>query len=191
VNGSKSLRNFFFGSLSATLLLRSGFALSAAPVASFFYDESGNITRQEQDTNGDGKMDRRTYYNRQGQVERVEQDANFDGRPDIFFYYEAGKLQREEIASKNDAQIDLWHFFNAKGELERKGQDTNRSGKPNVWIHYRNGQPIRSDEDPQSLGRWTRVVHYIENRVAKPISGGTIRTAASLNKKKICRALGR
>src|SRR5678816_2814733 len=53
------------------------------PVASFHYDERGNVVRQEQDTNGDGRMDRWTHYNPQGQTLRIEQDVNFDGKPDI------------------------------------------------------------------------------------------------------------
>ena len=35
---------------------------SAAAIASFYYDERGSVVRQEQDTNGDGKMDRRIIY---------------------------------------------------------------------------------------------------------------------------------
>src|SRR5262249_16725030 len=96
-------------------------AQAQQPVASFYYDEHGNGTRQERDTKGEGKMDRWTYYNRQGQIERVEQDVNFDGKPDIVVYYEAGKPTRQEIASKNDGQIDTWIYFNPSGEIERKG----------------------------------------------------------------------
>ena len=61
--------------LVAVLLLQSfAPAFGQQPVASFFYDERGSVVRQEQDTNGDGKMDRWTYYNKQGQIEKVEQD---------------------------------------------------------------------------------------------------------------------
>ena len=42
-----------------TLLLLTAVAPGYAqqPVASFYYDERGSVTRQEQDTNRDGKMD--------------------------------------------------------------------------------------------------------------------------------------
>jgi len=63
---------------SAALLFAALLPLAAAawaycqqPVASFYYDESGHVIRQEQDTNGDGKMDRWIYYNLQGQIERL------------------------------------------------------------------------------------------------------------------------
>src|SRR4029077_2003534 len=59
---------FFFVS---AVLLTPNTATSQSPVASFSYDERGNVVRQERDTNGDGKMDRWTYYDRQGQIERV------------------------------------------------------------------------------------------------------------------------
>ena len=62
------------------LLLTPTLLFSQQPVASFHYDERGNVVRQEQDTNGDGKMDRWTHYDQKGQIERVEQDLNYDGR---------------------------------------------------------------------------------------------------------------
>jgi len=110
--------------LIAVLMLQSpSLTYGQLPIASFFYDERGTIVRQEQDTNGDGKMDRWTYYNKQGQVERVEQDLNFDGKADSIVYYEAGRPVRQEVASKNDGQIDTWYFYGANGEIERRGQD--------------------------------------------------------------------
>ena len=62
------------------LLALAAWSYGQQPVASFYYDESGHVIRQEQDTNGDGKMDRWIYYNLQGQTERLEQDVNFDGK---------------------------------------------------------------------------------------------------------------
>jgi hypothetical protein len=107
---------------------------SQQPVASFYYDERGSVTRQEQDTNRDGKMDRWIYYDSNGQMQRVEQDVNFDGKPDTIVYYESGRPVRQEVASKNDGQIDTWLYLNSKGEVERKGQDTNHAGQPCGYI---------------------------------------------------------
>ena len=57
-----------FASIVSGLLIAPVFLLHAMtlaycqqPVASFYYDERGNVIRQEQDTNGDGKMDRWTH----------------------------------------------------------------------------------------------------------------------------------
>jgi len=139
---------------------------SQQPVASFYYDERGNVIRQEQDTNGDGKMDRWIHYSRQGQTERVEQDVNFDGKPDVLIYYESARPARQEIASKNDGQIDTWLYLNARGEIERKGQDLDRSGKPTLWVYYQNGHPVRSEETATSSGASNRTVHYRTARSA-------------------------
>ena len=51
------------GIFFATLLVLVGTSLSDGqqPVASFYYDESGNVISQAQDTNGDGKVDRAIF----------------------------------------------------------------------------------------------------------------------------------
>ena len=91
--------------LIAVLLLQSSSpAYGQHPIASFFYDERGSVVRQEQDTNGDGKMDRWTFYNKQGQVERVEQDLNFDGKADTIAFYEGGRPVRQEVSGKTIAR---------------------------------------------------------------------------------------
>src|SRR5262245_48131343 len=69
---------FFFAVLLPPVLLSR--IAGAQPVASFYYDERGNIVSQARDTNSDGKMDRWIYYNPQGQIERIEEDVNFDGK---------------------------------------------------------------------------------------------------------------
>ena len=68
-------------------------------VASFYYNEQGHVSRQEKDTNGDGKIDLWIYYNKEGSVERVEKDVNFDGKPDIWIFYEGGQPKRQEVSS--------------------------------------------------------------------------------------------
>ena len=66
-----------------SIFLIAEFVYAQQPVASFYYDDGGHVTRQARDTNGDGKMDRWSHYNGQGQIERIEQDVNFDGNPDM------------------------------------------------------------------------------------------------------------
>src|SRR5262249_17391674 len=81
LKATRAMQPFSF-KMGASFLVSSAFflflvlepAVSQQPAASFFYDERGNVVRQERDTNGDGKMDRWTYYDRQGQIEKVEQD---------------------------------------------------------------------------------------------------------------------
>ncbi|NIO07737.1 MAG: hypothetical protein GTO40_06910, partial [Deltaproteobacteria bacterium] len=75
-------------------------------MARFYYDENGNVTRQERDTNKDGKMDRWTLFNSDGEVEQVEQDENFDGKPDIRLAYEKGKLKLQEVSTGHNGKTD-------------------------------------------------------------------------------------
>jgi hypothetical protein len=56
------LNVFYLGFSILILSLSTDPASGQQPVASFFYDERGNVTRNDRDTNGDGKMDRWTYY---------------------------------------------------------------------------------------------------------------------------------
>ena len=88
------------------------------PVARFFYDEKGNVSRQEKDTNGDGKMDRWIFFNTEGKIDRVEQDENFDGKPDISFFYEKGKLKRQEISTGRDGRTDYLLYGTLAGYLK-------------------------------------------------------------------------
>jgi len=158
----------------ATTFLSAAALHGQQPVASFHYDERGAVIRQDQDSNGDGKMDRSIYYDSDARTERVERDVNFDGKPDIVVFYESGKPARQEIASKNDGRIDTWLYLDDKGEILRKGQDTDRSGKPTLWTYYENGRPVRSEETSNSTGNPTRQVHYQEgkiNRVEEDTNG--------------------
>ena len=101
-------------------LLWVGDSVAQKPVARFFYDEKGNVSRQERDTNNDGKMDRWTRFNSDGEIKRVEQDENFDGKPDISLYYERGKLKRQEVSTHHDGKIDVWYHYSTVGEVGTK-----------------------------------------------------------------------
>ena len=163
-----------YRAFTAQFVLTAAFLLPAPaptfgqqPVASFYYDARGNVTRQEQDTNGDGKMDRWTFYNQQGQVERVEQDLNFDGKADSMVFYQTGRPVRQAVASKNDGQIDTWLVYNSAGEVERRGQDPNRTGQPTVWVFYRNGSPVRSEEAIGASAKANRTVHFQDGQISR------------------------
>lgn len=166
VTKQKTLKRIFlFTALLAGLLGNS--TADGQVVARFFYDEKGNVIRQERDTNGDGKMDRWIFYDSEGKIERIEQDEDVDGKPDLWLYYEKGKLKREEISSKRNGRIDLRYFFAAQGEVERKEQDTNGDGKPDVWVFYENKQPVRSEEDRNFTGRVDRLVYFEAGKISR------------------------
>ena len=98
-------RHFFALTLG---VLWYGLADAQQPVARFFYDENENVSRQERDTNNDGRMDRWVFYDGQSRIARIEQDKNFDGKPDITLFYEEGKPKRQEVSEKHDGRVTLW-----------------------------------------------------------------------------------
>ena len=67
--------------------------------------QGGQLFREEEDRNGDGRADLRVHYLRGEVVERHE-DLDYDGTTDVTSYYENGKLVRREIDSER--AIEQW-----------------------------------------------------------------------------------
>jgi hypothetical protein len=62
----------------------------------------------ELDSNFDGVVDRIEYYDDNGEVTRVESDTNYDGRYDEWVYYENGKVVKAEKDTNSDGSPDTW-----------------------------------------------------------------------------------
>lgn len=174
-------------SLQLLMILAAAVWFSSAsgqqPVARFFYNENGSISRQERDTNGDGKIDRWLFYDTEGKVERVEQDENFDGKPDLFLFYEEGKLKRQEVSTKRDGRIDrivslqdeklsrveedtngdgkmdCFSYFEG-GQLAKKEVDRKHTGRIDLWGYYQNGELVRQEEDLNGDGRIDETLYF-------------------------------
>jgi len=72
-------------------------------VASFFYDERGNVIRQERDTNGDGKMIAGLIMIDKDRLKRLNRTLISMVNPISLFTTKAGKPRRQEIAAKTMA----------------------------------------------------------------------------------------
>jgi antitoxin component YwqK of YwqJK toxin-antitoxin module len=107
----------------------------AQVVARFFYDEKGNVTRQERDTNGDGKMDRWLFYGSEGQIERKEQDSNGDGKADVRVSYENNEPVRSEEDRNFDGRSDRVTYFQG-GKVGRVEEDTKGNGKMDSFSYF-------------------------------------------------------
>ncbi|MFN8370336.1 MAG: hypothetical protein U0T83_06890 [Bacteriovoracaceae bacterium] len=62
----------------------------------FEYFEADKVVRIEEDLNGDKKIDNKIFFDRNGYFEVIEQDSDFDGKIDrkkSFSYYEKGKIK--------------------------------------------------------------------------------------------------
>ncbi|MCP5060597.1 MAG: hypothetical protein GY937_28205 [bacterium] len=61
-----------------------------------FY-ESGKVVREREDLNGDGRIDRVTLYDGEQRIRQRDEDQDGDGLIDTRSYYENGRLARREL----------------------------------------------------------------------------------------------
>ncbi|MGE0453003.1 MAG: hypothetical protein AB7O37_02525 [Vicinamibacteria bacterium] len=81
-----------------------------------YQDRDGKITRQEYDSNGDGKLDR-VEIMKDGRVDLVEVDANDDGRPDRWQKWQGSELIFENLDTDGDGKPDKRLRYGPKGEV--------------------------------------------------------------------------
>ena len=134
---------------------RQGLAYSQQPAARFFYDEHGNISRQERDTNSDGRMDRWISYNREGKVDRVEQDDNFDGKPDNWLF-----TKTENSAGRkspvNATAGSMYGIFSMRGERSSaKSRIPTATGRPMSGLPTAADRPFAARKTATSTAAWT------------------------------------
>src|SRR5262249_7786775 len=69
-----------------------------------------------QDRNGDGQPDIWQRYDDHGQLSEVDVDSNFDGKADVEEFYARGALVRRESDRNFNGRIDLVEEFDATTE---------------------------------------------------------------------------
>jgi len=107
----------------------------------------GEIVRQEEATNGDGKVNTWSYF-KDGKLVRREVDAKGNGRSDTVYYYENDKLIREERDEYGDGHPNFRAIYQ-NGRLARVEKDLDRHGKIDLWIHYdttKEGEVVLKEE---------------------------------------------
>ena len=116
------------------------------------------LTCKERDLNFDGRKDVWSYYNDDGNIRKEEVDLNFDGRIDLVTYRQGGKLLRQEMDTNHNGKTDVWRRYEDE-VLVRIERDTNHDGKVDYWEYYEGGQLDRIGYDDDSDGvvdRWDR-----------------------------------
>ena len=99
-----------------------------------------------EDHNGDGRPDVWRRYDNRGQLTEIDVDSNFDGSPDIEEYYEQGILVRRESDRNFNGQIDLVEEFDAEAQgRTRSVVDTDYDGTADLLVLFRDGQPVFSE----------------------------------------------
>jgi hypothetical protein len=101
-----------------------------------YYDpvKPGEIVRQEEDTNGDGRVDTWSAFHG-GKLVRREVDGKGDGKPDIFYYYKDDKIAREEKDEVGNGQPSFRAVYQ-DGRLGKVEKDTDGNGNIDLWVTY-------------------------------------------------------
>lgn len=100
-----------------------------------FYDDTGVLTREERDSDFDGRVDNIDHY-KGGRRVFSEQDSNFDGRTDVWKYYEGTQVRRKEHDQSGDGRVDFWEYFNDNGVVAKTGRDLDGDGQMDERSEY-------------------------------------------------------
>jgi hypothetical protein len=122
------------------------------PEKTIYYEPgSDQVSRIDEDTNGDGEVDSWTTY-RNGKMAQRRADTNGDGEPDTWTYYQDGQVVRVEMDTNGDGLRDRTDYYE-KGKLVRRAEDANGDGHPERITHFgSDGKIVELDEDKNSDG---------------------------------------
>src|SRR5690606_13064698 len=99
-------------------------------------DAAGDVLACKQaDLNFDGRLDAFIHYTPTGDVGREQYDTDFDGRIDMGRYYEQGKLIRDELDLNQDGFADSWRVYD-DGRLVRVETDRDADGRADMFTYY-------------------------------------------------------
>lgn len=104
------------------------------------------VVCREVDTNLDGIKDVVRQFNSKGEATKEQQDTNYDGKVDVWLAFDAGRLVEEDVDSNYDGRIDVWKSY-SNGQLSKIKRDRNKDGKPDVWEIYVKGHLERMGVD--------------------------------------------
>lgn len=110
------------------------------------------LRKVEIDANADGNVDIRRFYDDFGNVIREELDANLDGKIETINYYDGGALTRKELLNIKDNRVEATRYY-LRGQLLRVEKDTNGDGKVDYWEYYEEGVLTRLGRDHTGDGR--------------------------------------
>lgn len=113
------------------------------------------------DMNKDGIPDLWIYYNpaKPGEVIRQEEDTNGDGRIDTWSTFKDGKLVRREVDTNGDVMPDVT-FVYEKDIIVREERDEYGEGRPSYRAFYQNGKITMVERDTDRDGRVDQRIYY-------------------------------
>lgn len=120
-------------------------------------DESDNrvetVYVKQIDLNHDGKIDDWRFYNDEGQISKEELDFDFDGKVDETRYYTAGVVTEKAMGYKFDEKPEVWKFYDNKGFLIRMEADQDGDEAVDFWEYYEKGVLERVEKDTDKDGK--------------------------------------
>jgi hypothetical protein len=136
----------------------------------YFAEGEAQPLLKEEDSSGDGELDRWVAYRagkrkevweerRGGQLpdlhmvyddegkrlERIELDHSRDGWPEQLFIYRDARLRSESRDTIGDGRYDKIEHFDEDGRLALREEDLNHDGQIDVRTAYRNGRMVRRE----------------------------------------------
>lgn len=115
--------------------------------------KDSKLVRREVDTKGNGKPDT-IYYYEDHKISREERDENGDGGPSFRAVYQNGRLAKVEKDLDRDGKIDLWIYYDTTKDQElvlKEEKDLNGDGAIDLWSYYENGRLVRKDVSSAGL----------------------------------------
>lgn len=116
------------------------------------------VVCREADLNFDGIKDIYIFFDDTGQVTRDEVDLDYDGKIDIISTYVKGKVIKQEIDTNADSKVDRVRHLQDDLPIRVEG-DTDGDGKVDYWEYYEAGKLVRIGIDEDGDGRadnWSR-----------------------------------
>jgi hypothetical protein len=124
----------------------------------------------EQDTDGNGAVDRIIHYESPGQIAQVWENLDPAGNPRTRLIYEAGKLLRGEFDTTGNGQVNQWLFYDTDGQVIRAEHDQHAKGRPDQWEYFTPGskEPYKVERDTNGDGKADTVWEKGASASAKP-----------------------
>ncbi len=109
------------------------------------------LRRLEIDNNNDETINVRRFYDDHGNVEREENDQNLDGNIDTILEFTGGELSRKQIKDPSGEYIHEQRIY-YEGQLVRVETDSDGNGEINRWEYYEDEVLMRIGLDTNGDG---------------------------------------
>ena len=100
------------------------------------------LRKMEIDVTGDQLINVRRFYDDHGNVQREENDLNLDGRMDSTLYFVGGELARKELLDPTGTFVRERRIY-YDGALIRVDTDLTGNGEVDRWEYYEDGVLMR------------------------------------------------